>query len=145
MSRSRAASPATDAFLALVRAASAAAARVNRRLAEHGLTASRFGTLCALGSDGPLCPHDIAARLCQTRGNVTMVLDDLEGRGLLERRREGVNRRYRVVHLTPRGRRLVTSLKPRHARAVAEALGNLGAAELSTLDALCRRLEKSQS
>src|SRR5688572_13589124 len=108
---------ASEAFLALVRAASAAAARVNRRLGEHGLTASRFGALCALSSDGPLCPHDIATRLCQTRGNVTMILDDLEGRGMVERRKEGVNKRYRAVHLTPRGRRFVASLRPLHAKA----------------------------
>jgi MarR family 2-MHQ and catechol resistance regulon transcriptional repressor len=132
----------SDAYGALLRAAAAVSARVNRRLAPHGLTASRFQTLCHLLSHGPLCPHDIAGRLCQTRGNVTMVLDDLEGRGLVERRREGANRRYRVVHLTPRGRRLVTSLKPRHARAVTEALGPLSARERRTLDSLCRRLEE---
>lgn len=130
----------SDAYVALVRAAAAVSARVNRRLALHGLTASRFQALCHLFSIGPLCPHDIAGRLCQTRGNVTMVLDDLEGRGLVERRREGVNRRYRVVHLTPRGRRLVSSLKPRHAKAVAEALGPLSPMELRTLDNLCKLL-----
>src|SRR5919106_1233414 len=97
---------ASYAFAALARAAAAVGGRVNRRLAAHGLTASRFGTLCALMSEGPLCPYDIASRLGQTRGNVTMILDDLERRGLVERRREGINRRFRTVYLTPRGRRL---------------------------------------
>ena len=135
-------SPPSDAFLALVRAAAAASARVNRRLGEHGLTASRFGTLCALASHGPLCPHDIATRLCQTRGNVTMILDDLERRGFVERRMEGVNKRYRAVHLTPRGRKFVESLRPLHSKAVAEALGCLTATELKSLAATCRKLER---
>src|SRR5262245_11703886 len=128
----------SEAFLALVRAAAAAAARVNRRLAEHGLTSSRFGTLCALMSEGPLCPHDIATRLGQTRGNVTMILDDLEKRGLVERRGGGVNRRYRVIHLTARGRKVVDALRPLHKEAVSEALGCLRARELKEVTSICR-------
>jgi MarR family transcriptional regulator, 2-MHQ and catechol-resistance regulon repressor len=137
--------PALDAYAALVRSAAAVAARVNRRLAAHGLTASRFRTLCALASEGPLCPHDVATRLCQTRGNVTGILDNLERRGLVERRREGVkNRRYLAVHLTPRGRRFVASLAPLHARAVLAEMESLTAGQMKTLVSLCRRLESRE-
>lgn len=131
--------PAYDAYGALLRAAASVASRVNRRLAAQGLTASRFGALCALRADGPLCPHDIASRLCQTRGNVTMILDNLERRGLVERRREGVNRRYLTVHLTPRGRRLVTSLAPLHRRAIAAEMP-LTPSDLRRLARICRHL-----
>ena len=134
-------SSAAEAYRALLAAAGAVAGRVHRRLAAHGLVASRFRTLCALKQAGPLCPHDIADRLGQTRGNVTMILDDLERRGLVERRREGPNRRYVAVHLTPQGRRLAGSLAARHARAVAEELKGLGARDLERLGALCRKLE----
>lgn len=130
----------SDAYGALLRAAATVAARVNRRLERHGLVASRFRTLCELQSSGPLCPHDIAGRLCQTRGNVTMVLDDLQRRGLVERRREGVNRRYRVVHLTPRGRALIAGIKPGYARAVAAEMKALAPSELRALTRLCSRL-----
>jgi MarR family 2-MHQ and catechol resistance regulon transcriptional repressor len=133
--------PAGEAYRALLAAAGDLSSRVNRRLAAHGLIASRFKTLCALQQAGPLCPYDIADRLGQTRGNVTMILDDLERRGLVERRREGPNRRYIAAHLTPKGRRLAASLAPRHAQAVAEELKALGARDLKTLAALCRRLE----
>jgi MarR family 2-MHQ and catechol resistance regulon transcriptional repressor len=133
-------SPAPEAYAALLRAAATVSARVNGRLASHGLVASRFRALCELQTAGPLCPHDIAGRLCQTRGNVTMVLDDLERRGLVERRKEGVNRRYRVVHLTPRGRKLIAGLKPRHLKAVAAEMKALTPSELKTLLKLCRRL-----
>jgi MarR family transcriptional regulator, 2-MHQ and catechol-resistance regulon repressor len=133
--------PASEAYRSLLAAAASVAGRVRRRLAEHGLVASRFRTLCALRQAGPLCPHDIADRLCQTRGNVTMILDDLERLGLVERRREGPNRRYVAVHLTPKGRRRAASLDSRHAKAVAEELKGLGARDLEALAALCRRLE----
>lgn len=128
-----------DAYGALLKAAASVASRVNRRLASKGLTASRFGALCALRADGPLCPHDIASRLCQTRGNVTMILDNLERRGLVERRREGINRRYLAVHLTPRGRRLVASLAPLHRQAIAAEMP-LGGSDLRHLARICRLL-----
>ncbi|HEU4339812.1 MAG TPA: MarR family transcriptional regulator [Planctomycetota bacterium] len=131
--------PACDAYGALLRAAASVASRVNRRLASKGLTASRFGALCALWADGPLCPHELASRLGQTRGNVTMILDNLERRGLVERRREGVNRRYLAVHLTPRGRRLVASLAPLHRRAIAAEMP-LSPSDLRHLSRICRRL-----
>jgi len=133
--------PAAEACRALLAAAGALSARVHRRLAAHGFTASRIKTLCALKGAGPLCPHDIADRLCQTRGNVTMILDDLQRRGLVERRREGPNRRYVAVHLTPKGRRMAASLAPRHAKAVAGELKGFSARDLEVLAALCRRIE----
>jgi MarR family 2-MHQ and catechol resistance regulon transcriptional repressor len=132
---------ALEAYAALLRAAATLSARVNRRLDAQGLPPSRIAALCALREAEPLCPRDIAGRLCQTRGNITMILDDLERRGLVERRREGINRRFRAVHLTPRGRRLIAALKPRQARAVAEELKRLSAADLRKLSQLCGSIE----
>lgn len=130
-----------EAYAALLRAAATLSARVNRRLESHGLPPSRIAALCALHEAEPLCPRDIAGRLCQTRGNITMILDDLERRGLVERRREGINRRFRAVRLTPRGRRLIAGLKPRHARAVAGELKRLSARDLRALARLCGAVE----
>ena len=132
--------PSLDAYASLCRAAARLEDRVARRLAGHGLAASRISALCALHEASPLCPRDIAGRLGQTRGNVTMILDDLEKRGLVERRHEGINRRFRAVYLTPAGRRLIGSLRPRRARAVAAELKALSRAEQRTLLRLCRRL-----
>jgi MarR family 2-MHQ and catechol resistance regulon transcriptional repressor len=133
--------PALDAYVHLLRAASILAARVARRASPHGLPPSRIAALCALQKEAPMCPRDIACRLGQTRGNVTMILDDLERRGLVERRREGINRRFRAVHLTPRGRKLIAALRPRHARAVAAELGALAPRELRALARLCAKLD----
>ena len=132
--------PALDAYASLCRAAARLEERVNRRLADHGLAASRISALCALHEAEPLCPRDIACRLSQTRGNITMILDDLEKRGFVERRHEGVNRRFRAVYLTAEGRRFIAALKPRRARAVAAELKGLSRSDLRTLLRLCRRL-----
>jgi MarR family 2-MHQ and catechol resistance regulon transcriptional repressor len=132
--------PSLDAYASLCRAAARLEDRVARRLAVHGLASSRISALCALHEADPLCPRDIAVRLGQTRGNVTMILDDLEKRGLVERRHEGVNRRFRAVYLTAAGRRFIAALKPRRARAVAAELKALSRADQRALFRLCRRL-----
>ncbi|HTF57075.1 MAG TPA: MarR family transcriptional regulator [Planctomycetota bacterium] len=132
---------ALDAYLTLLRAAGSVAARVQRHLVRHDLTASQFGALEALHCLGPLCQRDIARRLVQTGGNVTIVVRGLERRGLIERRRDPANRRFVTVQLSPRGKRLITSLLPRHARAVAGEMRALGPRRLKALGRLCKKLE----
>ena len=131
---------ALDAYLTLLRAAGSVAARVQRHLVRHDLTASQFGALEALHRLGPLCQRDIARRLVQTGGNVTMVVRGLERRGLIERRRDPANRRFVTVQLSLRGRRLISALLPRHARAVAGEMQSLGPHRLRALRQLCNKL-----
>jgi len=133
---------ALDAYLRLLRAAGCVAARAHRHLVRYDLTPSQFGTLEALHRLGPLCQRDIALRLQRTEGNVTQVLKLLERRGLVERKRGAGNRRFRTAQLTPRGRRLVGSIFPRHVRAVAAEMAELSPTELQRLSRLCRRLEE---
>jgi len=136
---------ALDAYLALLRAAGSVAARVQRHLVRHGLTTSQFGVLEALHRLGPLCQRDIARRLVQTGGNVTLVVRGLERRGLIERGRDPANRRFVTVQLSARGRRLITSLLPRHARAVSGEMETLGGKQFRVLTRLCDRLGRTKS
>ncbi|HEY3225872.1 MAG TPA: MarR family transcriptional regulator [Planctomycetota bacterium] len=133
---------ALDAYLTLLRAAGSVALRVQRHLVRHDLTASQFGALEALHRLGPLCQRDIARRLVQTGGNVTMVVRGLERRGLIERRRDPANRRFVTVQLSARGKRLIAALLPRHARAVAAEMRALGHPRLKVLGRLCKKLER---
>jgi MarR family 2-MHQ and catechol resistance regulon transcriptional repressor len=133
---------ALDAYVRLLRAAGCVAARAHRHLARVDLTPSQFGALQALHRLGPLCQRDIALKVLRTEGNVTQVLRNLERRGLIERRRDAANRRFRTAQLTPRGRRLMAAVLPRHVRAVAAEMDGLAPRELKSLASLCRRLEK---
>ncbi len=53
---------------------------------------------------GPLRPREISARLLKSGGNITLVVDNLEKRGLVRRQRDSVDRRVVVVSLTEKGR-----------------------------------------
>ena len=127
-------------FVKLVRAANALSARLNRPLADAGLTESQFGVLEALLHLGPLHQRELAAKILRSNGNVTLLVDHLEKRGLVRRERGSSDRRYIKVHLTEEGEALVKGLFPAHAARLAEELGVLNEDEQHELGRLCRRL-----
>ena len=131
---------AMSAWVKLARAANAVGARLARRLAEYDLTESQFGVLDALHHLGPLHQSDLARKILRTTGNVTLVVDNLERRGLVQRERGGADRRYVRVSLTSAGEALIRQVFPQHADNVATQLAVLSTDEHRQLTRLCRRL-----
>ena len=131
---------ALDAFIKLARAFNSVGTALAGTFAGAGLTESQFGVLEALLHLGPLCPRDLAGKLLCSTGNLTLVLDNLEKRGLARRERSTTDRRSLTVHLTEEGRSLIAELFPRHAAAVVDRFGVLTAAEQEELGRLCRKL-----
>jgi MarR family 2-MHQ and catechol resistance regulon transcriptional repressor len=127
-------------FVKLVRAANGLSSRLNRPLAEAGLTESQFGVLEALLHLGPLHQRELAEKILRTNGNVTLVVDHLEKRGLVRRERGSSDRRYIKVHLTEQGEGLVKGLFPAHAARLAGEMSVLNEDEQHELGQLCRRL-----
>ncbi len=127
-------------FVKLVRAANRLSVRLNRPLSEAGLTESQFGVLEALLHVGPLHQRELAGKILRTHGNVTLVVDQLETRGLVRRERGSTDRRYIRVHLTDAGAALVRSLFPAHAARLAAEMRLLNGDEQRELGRLCRRL-----
>jgi MarR family transcriptional regulator, 2-MHQ and catechol-resistance regulon repressor len=134
---------ALDAYIKLLRAADSVVARAHRRTACD-LTVSQFGVLETLHHLGPMHQRRIGAKLLKSGGNVTMVIDNLERRGLVERRRDQKDRRFVSVHLTPAGERLIAEVFPRHVRSIVEELSPLSAGEQATLARLCRKLGRRE-
>ena len=135
---------ALGAYIKLLRAADSVRVRAMAHLAASGLTPSQFGALEILLHRGPLCQKEIAAKLLVSGGNITMVIDNLEKRGLVERRRNRDDRRYITVALTAAGRHLISRIFPRHVVRVVEEMGLLSPAEQDLLGSLCRRLGKKE-
>lgn len=113
------------AYVKLIQAADAVHTQVSKGLAPHRLTPSQFSTLKVLAMRGSLPQRDIANYLLKTGGNITVVVDNLEREGLVERRRCKEDRRLVYVDLTAKGHDLFHSIYPEHLdriRAVMEAL-----------------------
>lgn len=133
---------ALNAFIKLTRASDSLTSRVGEHLAQHELTASQFGVLELLLHLGPRCQKDIAQKLLKSGGNITMVIDNLEKRGLVERVRNQEDRRFITVHLTDAGRRLIEEIFPRHVEHIVEEMKALSVKEQEALGELCKRLGK---
>ncbi len=136
---------ALDAFIKLMRAADALAARVHQHLAADKLTESQLGVLEALFHAGPLCQRDLAEKLLKSGGNLTMVVGNLERRGLVHRDRDPDDRRYVRVRLTEAGRQTIERVFPRHVARIVAELGRLSPAEQNQLGRLCRRLGRAET
>ena len=131
---------ALNVFIKLMRASESVMSRLSRHLSEADLTPSQFGTLEALLHLGPMCQAELGRKQLRSSGNITMVVDNLEKRGLVLRKREGQDRRYITVHLTPRGRRLIGETFPRHLNVIVREMKVLKPGEQKILDSLLRKV-----
>jgi MarR family 2-MHQ and catechol resistance regulon transcriptional repressor len=127
-----------------MRAAESVSSRASRHLSAVRLTVGQFGALEALYHLGPLCQRDLGHKLLRSGGNIVMVVDNLENRGLVERRRGREDRRFVTVHLTREGRRLISRVFPRHAAAIVEEMKTLSASEQQELGHLCRLVGRKE-
>lgn len=133
------------AYVELSRTSSEVQSRVNEDLVAVGLTFSQFAALEVLYNRGPSCQRDIAQRiLAHSSGNMTLVIDHLEQRGLVERVPGRTDRRMTEVRLTPTGEVLISNFLPRHMNHIAEEVCVLTLDEIQTLSDLCRKLRRGR-
>ena len=102
-------------FLVLWKAASAVQAYAEKSISESEMCGSDFAVLEALLHKGPLPVNEIGKKVLLTSGSITVAVDRLEAKALVERRAHGTDRRARIVHLTKEGRRLITRVYADHA------------------------------
>jgi MarR family transcriptional regulator, 2-MHQ and catechol-resistance regulon repressor len=134
---------ALNAFIALLRATDSLHAHLSRHVETAGVTMGQFALLEVLLHLGPMSPSDIGAKLLRSGSNITMVLDNLERRHLVIRRRRKDDRRAIEVSLSPAGRRLITGLFPQHARLITRLFDVLAPRDQQRLASLCKTLGRS--
>lgn len=135
---------ALGAFVALQRAADSVIAATQEEIVRAKLTPSQFGVLEALLHLGPLCAKDLAKKILRSKGNLTLVIENLERSGLVARKARAEDRRWQDIELTKKGRRLIAGMFPRHARLIEGSLGVLTPDEQEELRRICRKLGKAQ-
>lgn len=131
---------ALSTYTKLMRAAESVTGRTSRVMGAANLSISQFGVLEALFHKGPLCQRDIATKILKSTGNITMVIDNLERRGLVRRERAVDDRRYITIHLTEEGQSLISEVFPRVLATIVEEMAFLEKAEQEALGRLCRVL-----
>lgn len=134
---------ALDLFIKLMRTHDALSAHLRTLIAGFDLQPSQFGILETLYHLGPMQQHELAAKLLQTPGNITRILDKLEQEGLVERGSEPGDRRCHRIALTKQGEKRISTVFPRFAAAMHDLFNGLSADEQKQLNDLLRKTGKS--
>ncbi len=130
-------------WLALWKAYDALRAHAEANLQELGFCLSDFGILEVLLHKGPQPVIRLSRRLRLTGGSMSVAVDRLERRGLVKRKSDPDDRRGRIVHLTPAGRKLITDGFAQHSDAMEVATQGLAPAKRARLLKLLKSLGKS--
>ncbi len=124
-------------------------ARIGRRAAEAatapgGLRPRHLIALTLLGEHGPASQQGLAEALGLDPSNVVALLNDLEDRGLVTRRRDPVDRRRHIVELSADGDAELTSAQQRLACVEDQVFQALTPDERETLHRLLVRAAAGQ-
>ncbi len=128
-------------FLVLWKAARAVQAYAEKSITELEIGGSDFAVLEALLHKGPLPVNEIGKKVLLTSGSMTVAVDRLEQRRLVERRAHCSDRRTRIVRLTKEGRKLITRAYAQHATDLERlASASLTVTERATLIRLLKKI-----
>jgi DNA-binding MarR family transcriptional regulator len=124
-----------EALIALQRTADQLHWRISEMLKPHGLSPTQYNALRILrgaGPEGRSC-SEIAERMINRDPDITRLIDRLERRGLVERSREGRDRRVVIARITAAGLELLESLDRVIEQFNGKILGHLGEERLRML------------
>lgn len=136
---------ALDAYIKLQRAADTVLNRTSAHLYHHDLSLSQFAVLEALHHLGTLSQRELAVKLLKSTGNMSIVLRNLEVRGLISRKRDPQDQRVMQVCITGAGRVLLEGVLPQHIAGIVAAMQALTPDEQQQLGVLCRTLGLRQA
>ena len=124
----------------LVVAAGAAQALATERLEPLGLSPRAWGVLSTLVESGPQTQIELATATATDRTAMVYLLDELEGRRLVERMPNPDDRRSYLIHLTAQGRKTQRKAAAELAKQADTLLTPLDAAERHQLIELLTRI-----
>ncbi len=115
--------------------------RMARDLARYGLTFPQFMALQSLEkAEGPCRMGPLAALALQSLPAMTGIVDRLEEKGLVERRRDPEDRRSVIVVLTERGKDVLSRIRADRRRTLEEIFKKLTPEEIKALNAIMEKI-----
>jgi len=99
----------------------------------YQVSAPQLHCLLALHEHGPLPPSQIAKHIMVKSSTVTGIIDRLEQKGFVERRRNSPDRRVITVQLTDRGKELARNAPPPIQHKIVDGLRKLPDGEIKRI------------
>jgi len=120
----------------------AAAKYLYAGLEETGIDDTDFRILEALLNKGPLPVNTIGPKVFLTPGSISVAIDRLLARGLVNRVESPEDRRVRIVSLTSKGEELIAPVFRKHAAEIRKVFADASPKELRTLETILKKIGK---
>jgi DNA-binding MarR family transcriptional regulator len=114
--------------------------RIEAVFASQGITFQHWVVLMHLRDGVAMTTAALCVELCHDSGAMTRLIDQLEERGLIGRRRQEADRRIVDLELTSAGRKMADSLIPLAVNTLNGALAGFTKAEVQQMQGLLRRI-----
>jgi len=124
----------------MARLGEASRRRFHKALEPEGLHPRHFGVMTMLAAHPGMSQHQLHEKTAIDPSSMVAVIDELEARGLAERRPDPADRRARQVFLTEQGEQALERIRGLAAGLQREFFGALTAEERKTLHALLHKL-----
>jgi DNA-binding MarR family transcriptional regulator len=127
----------------LARLGEASRRRFHKALEPEGLHPRDFGVMTMVDAHPGMSQQQLHEQTGIDPSSMVAVIDDLQARGLAERRSDPEDRRARAIFLTDEGQRTLQRSRKVAAKLQREMFSGLTEQELSTLHTLLRKLAES--
>ncbi|SDI32037.1 MarR family transcriptional regulator, 2-MHQ and catechol-resistance regulon repressor [Alteribacillus bidgolensis] len=127
-------------LIVLSRANHSVEEKIKEDIQKHGLNPTEFAVLELLYHKGDQPIQHIGEKILLSSGSITYVVDKLEKKQLLERKRCPKDRRVIYADITEKGTELMNDVFPKHQQAVQRIFGALNEEEKETLISLLKRI-----
>jgi len=129
---------ALNSYIKLIRSAEVISSKINLELNNHMLTESQFGVLDALFHLGPMKHRELRKKILKSGGNITMVVNNLEKRDFVQRKRSEKDKREFIIHLTSKGKNRIQEVLPTIVKKIKRNFEILSKDEQKELQRLCK-------
>nr|WP_062050054.1 MarR family transcriptional regulator [Bacillus sp. JCM 19034] len=127
-------------FIVLSRASIWLSKHSDRQISNHGLTTTEFAVLELLYHKGTKPLQQIGEKILTSNANTTYVIDKLEKKELITRRRCQTDRRTIYAELTEAGYAFIEEIFPEHKQIITEATAGLTEEEMKQAITLLKKV-----
>ncbi|MFW5697781.1 MAG: MarR family winged helix-turn-helix transcriptional regulator, partial [Fimbriimonadaceae bacterium] len=117
----------------------------DRVVVAKGLSSSQFRALGVLIENESMKQNAIARALSKTDGNVTVVIENLHKRGLVQRERNDSDRRVVLIRATEKGKGVYKELLPIYQERLNQAIESMSAEDFNAMERLTHRLRAAMA
>jgi DNA-binding MarR family transcriptional regulator len=132
-----------EALLNVYYTASCLKKKADQFFAPFGLTDVQFNLMMLVkhqaGSECGLSQAQLSAMMLVNRANITSLVDRMEKGGLVERTDSPTDRRYNIIKLTARGKKLLDEVEPLYGKEIRRVMAALKDADQKRLIAMLER------